>query len=505
MAPSRKRVRPPEAGTALPGEYEELALLHTAVLAVCGFLAPKGVPCTLERLVPAVGAMSRRPLALGDLQRMVAIDNELALRAHVSRDEDRASAITKTQPEIILRRAERMALSAGTVRARQRRFRQLLMEHFRGHAVPEGAAHPPLPLAPLPAGLFDVVQSAQSPVHSNGGGPSCCTDAVAVSVGSGDGGFIPAVDQPASDGASAGECSSGAAARVKPAAKARRDAIRQDASGSSLNTDIEFSFHSPPRYRPTRAGVDSGCARAGSVEPVLSGWSPERQALKDSFAGLPSPPPKPLRRGTESILNQWHSSGTPQQYEEASQEKPESRPDCASIGVAQQGLQPPSDTLSSHPSELAAGMAQGAAGVPSGSGPNARADDDAKAKPLEPSSSSRARLSPVDRFLERVRLSSFYRGQLVYIHEERARPARTCAVPRDLHPAVMEMLRASGIESLYSHQGAAVEQLLGGGHVMLSTPTASGKSLAYNLPVLNALVTDPKVRSYIEAHLNAAM
>ena len=40
-----------------------------------------------------------------------------------------------------------------------------------------------------------------------------------------------------------------------------------------------------------------------------------------------------------------------------------------------------------------------------------------------------------------------------------------------------------------------MSQLLGGGHVMLSTPTASGKSLAYNLPVLHAMASDPDARA----------
>ena len=54
------------------------------------------------------------------------------------------------------------------------------------------------------------------------------------------------------------------------------------------------------------------------------------------------------------------------------------------------------------------------------------------------------------------------------------------------------MLRARGIDQLYTHQAAAIDGVLRGEHVCVVTSTASGKTLCYNLPVLNTLLRDPQ-------------
>ena len=59
-------------------------------------------------------------------------------------------------------------------------------------------------------------------------------------------------------------------------------------------------------------------------------------------------------------------------------------------------------------------------------------------------------------------------------------------LPRDLPPALAEALQARGIRSLYSHQAQAWEAARAGRHVVVATPTASGKSLCYTLPVVSA-------------------
>jgi DEAD/DEAH box helicase domain-containing protein len=56
-------------------------------------------------------------------------------------------------------------------------------------------------------------------------------------------------------------------------------------------------------------------------------------------------------------------------------------------------------------------------------------------------------------------------------------------------------LEARGISGLYSHQSEAVEHLRSGRDVVVVTPTASGKSLCYDLPVLQALTEDPAARA----------
>ncbi len=76
-----------------------------------------------------------------------------------------------------------------------------------------------------------------------------------------------------------------------------------------------------------------------------------------------------------------------------------------------------------------------------------------------------------------------------------ARSARYAPYPAALHPFLQEILTQRGIGQLYTHQAQAVEQALAGHHVVVVTPTASGKTLCYNLPVLHTLLTDPTARA----------
>jgi DEAD/DEAH box helicase domain-containing protein len=72
-----------------------------------------------------------------------------------------------------------------------------------------------------------------------------------------------------------------------------------------------------------------------------------------------------------------------------------------------------------------------------------------------------------------------------------ARPARTAPWPAGLDPRLIAVSQQRGIEQPYIHQAQAIEAALAGEHVVLATSTASGKTLAYNLPILNTLLYDP--------------
>jgi len=77
-------------------------------------------------------------------------------------------------------------------------------------------------------------------------------------------------------------------------------------------------------------------------------------------------------------------------------------------------------------------------------------------------------------------------------------PARDAAfgdMPAALDPRIVEALRSRGIERLYTHQVEAVTAVLDGQDVVVVTPTASGKSLCYALPILQAIAADPAARS----------
>jgi len=84
--------------------------------------------------------------------------------------------------------------------------------------------------------------------------------------------------------------------------------------------------------------------------------------------------------------------------------------------------------------------------------------------------------------------------QLVARSRTGARPARTVALPDSLHPELREALAARGIEQLYSHQAETLAAAYAG-DTIVTTGTASGKSLAFNLPVLDTLAHDRSARA----------
>src|SRR5215207_11527154 len=75
------------------------------------------------------------------------------------------------------------------------------------------------------------------------------------------------------------------------------------------------------------------------------------------------------------------------------------------------------------------------------------------------------------------------------------RPAQTRPFPEDLPAPVKQTLIASGIHSLYSHQFEAWTHSRAGENIILSTGTASGKTLAYNMPVFATLLQDNNARA----------
>jgi DEAD/DEAH box helicase domain-containing protein len=76
------------------------------------------------------------------------------------------------------------------------------------------------------------------------------------------------------------------------------------------------------------------------------------------------------------------------------------------------------------------------------------------------------------------------------VHTERlpARPARHCDPALPLHPEVGERLSARGIERLFVHQAEAIDRLRAGHNVALATGTASGKSLCYQVPIVESVL-----------------
>jgi DEAD/DEAH box helicase domain-containing protein len=76
-----------------------------------------------------------------------------------------------------------------------------------------------------------------------------------------------------------------------------------------------------------------------------------------------------------------------------------------------------------------------------------------------------------------------------------SRPARYAAFPTALHRQLHDVLRGRGYEGLYTHQREAFDAVAAGKNTVVVTPTASGKTLCYNLPVLDRILKEPDTRA----------
>jgi DEAD/DEAH box helicase domain-containing protein len=84
--------------------------------------------------------------------------------------------------------------------------------------------------------------------------------------------------------------------------------------------------------------------------------------------------------------------------------------------------------------------------------------------------------------------------QLVTTAREGRRRPEAAPLPVDLDPRLLEALASAGIEELWSHQAEALAAAREG-HTIVTSGTASGKSLAFNMPVLDTLASDPAARA----------
>lgn len=82
-----------------------------------------------------------------------------------------------------------------------------------------------------------------------------------------------------------------------------------------------------------------------------------------------------------------------------------------------------------------------------------------------------------------------------YVHFIQANEGKYVDFPADLDIRIARSLKSRGIERLYSHQKRCWDILSSGDNLVVVTPTASGKTLCYNLPVLQAILDDPTCRA----------
>ncbi|MCG0314936.1 MAG: DEAD/DEAH box helicase, partial [Calditerricola sp.] len=97
--------------------------------------------------------------------------------------------------------------------------------------------------------------------------------------------------------------------------------------------------------------------------------------------------------------------------------------------------------------------------------------------------------------LEELRRDAAFMANVTHWEVLPPREARLAPFPAELDRRLADVLTEKGISALYTHQRAAFDATRRGEHVVVVTPTASGKTLCYNLPVLNGLLREPEQRA----------
>ena len=97
--------------------------------------------------------------------------------------------------------------------------------------------------------------------------------------------------------------------------------------------------------------------------------------------------------------------------------------------------------------------------------------------------------------LEELKKQGIREDSLQAMERIPAREGRYLDYPPEVHPSLVKALQEKGYERLYTHQHHTWELLRQKKNAVIVTPTASGKTLCYNLPVLDSILRNPSARS----------
>ena len=104
-------------------------------------------------------------------------------------------------------------------------------------------------------------------------------------------------------------------------------------------------------------------------------------------------------------------------------------------------------------------------------------------------------MDTLEKTLKHLETDPAFRSQVTCWYREEARPGIYEELPEDISPKIKEVLKNRGIERLYSHQAAAYGSARRRENIVVVTPTASGKTLSYNLPVVQTLMERKEARA----------
>lgn len=101
----------------------------------------------------------------------------------------------------------------------------------------------------------------------------------------------------------------------------------------------------------------------------------------------------------------------------------------------------------------------------------------------------------ITEFIAHLRGMPNHQGQIVHEEHLPERPARHAPLDRPLPQKIAKALQTLGMDRFYTHQAEAINAVREGGNVIVATSTASGKTLCYNLPVLEAIVANWRTKA----------
>jgi DEAD/DEAH box helicase domain-containing protein len=108
---------------------------------------------------------------------------------------------------------------------------------------------------------------------------------------------------------------------------------------------------------------------------------------------------------------------------------------------------------------------------------------------------NRPAVAGVGEILEALKSTPGIGRNITHWHEIPEDPGRLVDFPSVVSQELLRVLQARGIRKLYSHQAEAITSILKGEHVVVVTPTASGKTLCYDIPVVESILADEQARS----------
>ena len=104
-------------------------------------------------------------------------------------------------------------------------------------------------------------------------------------------------------------------------------------------------------------------------------------------------------------------------------------------------------------------------------------------------------ISSINEYIRSLISSDRLGAQVVYHHVMPAKAATWSDLERPLPDELNDIMQQVGIQRLYRHQAAGIDMVRSGQHVVVATPTASGKTLIYNLPLFEKVLADAATRA----------